>query len=375
MATDINCLSEALLQEILVRIPFRFLVQCECVSKGFMHAISSLSFRTMFFSRQQSSFGALFHFVASDVIMLSFHLEGPPILLLPSPKKRYAVSGEVCGSSCGMILFCDCMYSLGRTYHIYNPLNKKRINIPVSPYLVRLGCYAVGFVHTTDGRFRVVLIEAGLRTPPRQSYKVQRFISEQRRWEWIPLLVVDLNDLGYLPQGLFPKAFEGKLYFMGSSSILEYDPFVNSYCNVIPYPEGTDYFRVQSRGHFGHSCGSLRMADIDPDGIARVWELQHGQIWQLLHTVVFPDDSAASLMYIGCFHPYSDNILYMHDFDESEGIMMYNTNTMEFTEVPANTGRRVYRGHIVLCSLFSCFLRAIVDSGFEHLKANNSILF
>lgn len=330
---NINHLSDDVLAEILSRLPFRSATQCKCVSKRWLGLISSPSFLGLCISHQHSLFKALFIFLSPHHLMLSFFLNTPPpsLLLLPSPDML--IKGNLCGCSNSFLLCSTERYTTGRCYYIYDPLTKECTHIPPSPATRDGYLYAVGFVSNPDGRFRVVLIESFTRT--KNEFKAECFFSEIG--EWRLAFVFCHHGFAFAPHGLLGIPFEGRLYFMGSTSIFVCDPFAKNFAMpVINYPQHTNPMNIISFGYLGHSCGSLRIADMGPDDV-RVWELKDGDQWHLLHRTILSTNLPAKFCAnhfkrVGGFHSYEGDIVYLCSY--VDGIFVANLRTNKVEAVP-----------------------------------------
>ncbi|CAJ1951441.1 unnamed protein product [Sphenostylis stenocarpa] len=344
--TNINNLSDDVLAEIFVQMPFRSILKCKCVCKRWLRMISSASFPTEFVSRQHSLFSTYLTFLSSHQLILGFfprdsdlNVQTHMVPLSPDTLIR----GDVCGYSNGLFLCCSNRYTTGRGYFVYDPLTKQCTHIPSFPDADEgQGLYAVGFLSHTHhpkqgedgGRssrcFWVVIIRTFIRR--KYEFEVDAFSSERGKWRQAYASCAE--GFAFAPHWMLSFAFGGYLYFMGSINIFVFDPkFLFS--STIDYPQDADAMNIMSFGFLGCSGGTLRIADIGKNEL-RVWELTNPQRWHLVHKTNFSEHlptSFCSNYYkrVAGFHPYDGDTVYLYSY--VDGIFVANLRTKKFEPI------------------------------------------
>lgn len=337
--SSINNLSDDVMGEIFIRLPFRSTVKCKCVCKRWLGLISSPSFPTEFVSSQYSLFKAYFTFLSPHQLMfgffpsdLNFNAQIHKVPLSPA----ILIKGDVCGYSNGLFLCCSNRFTRGWGYFVYDPFTKECNHIPPFPDAHKETClYAVGFLSqindfeeegNSNRCFWVVVVRSSMRM--KYEFEVEVFYSGTRTWRQILMSCVD--GFAFAPHWFLSFAFEGYLYFMGSRSILVLDP-IFMICTTIDYPENADAMNIMSFGYLGCSGGTMRIADIGNNDL-RVWELLIPGTWHLVHRTNLnlmehlPTRFCSNYCKrVGGFHPYDGDIVYLHSY--VDGIYAINLGT------------------------------------------------
>ncbi|KAK7349096.1 hypothetical protein VNO77_06184 [Canavalia gladiata] len=330
--SNINHLPDEVLTEIFIRLPFRSTAKCKCVCKRWLELISSPPFPKQFISHQHSMFKAFLVFLSPHELMLTFLPPNPSFILpIPTPlSPDMLIKGYVCGSSNGLFLCCNNRYTTGCGYYVYDPFTKETTHIAPSTETHREHLYAVGFVSDPGKSFWVVIIKSFIRRV--FEFQVEVFFSETGIWKQVDVSFID--GFAFAPHWMLSLAYEGRLYFMGRTSIFVFDPVsLNSY--ILEYPHDADAMNIMSFGYLGNSCGNLRIADIGRNDL-RVWELGP-QEWILMHrthlTAHLPPMFCANYYKrVGGFHPYDGDIVYLHSY--AEGVFAANLRTNKFHPIP-----------------------------------------
>ncbi|CAL0308614.1 unnamed protein product [Lupinus luteus] len=353
--TNITHLSDDLLQQILIRMPSKYICRCKCVTKRWCDLISGSSFIYVLISYQHSLYNTFFMFFSSHEIMLTFlhHLQSLPTQNTPSSliprtnvqtQQNFNISstmvilrGSVCGSSNGLILGCNNRYTCGYGYYVYNPFSKECIQIPPPSITFPECIYAVGFVCYKEKRrgnfidnysYRVVIIQSFI--AKLSEFKVEVFSSETQQWEQHNVSLP--NGFAFAPHWLLSFEYNGWLYFMGRKSIFVFDPYSNeSY--TLSYPDDADDMNIMSFGFLGSSCRSLRIGEIGHKYVM-VWELQDDGNWHLIHRTDLSLYLSAKFCTdyhkrIGGFHPHDGDIVYLCSYIHGAFVANLRKNKFE----------------------------------------------
>ncbi|XP_061351854.1 uncharacterized protein LOC133296814 [Gastrolobium bilobum] len=357
--SNINCLpNDLLLDKILSTLPFRYAVQCKVVSNQWLALISSTRYNIVFLCAQLAQFNAFFIFLMPNEVMLTFLPNGlgesPNSYLIKFDRHSQnllypdiLVKRNICGSSGNLLLCCDKGYNLGSGYYLCDPHTKQCTHIPSPPSFSGSNrTYAVGFVHRggETRSFRVVLIgffRMGL-------FDVPFLVFSSETWQWEVFYYGFPLGIGF---GTHSLSFEGSLYFMCSSYIFVYDPYTRDR-RTIQYPD-PHRERIMRVRFLGISSERLRIADIGPDDVS-VWRrVPEIDGWNLEYTKSLTENlhlpaefcNNSHKRVVG-FHPYDENILYLHSYDD--GTFAVDLLTDQFDIIPGNEKTHVSPFQLVL---------------------------
>ncbi|MED6216101.1 hypothetical protein PIB30_004587 [Stylosanthes scabra] len=364
-SSSISNLCNDLLSQIFTRLPFRSTTICKCVSKNWLHLISSTYFIRLFMATQHECYGASLVFLSPHQLILTFppdplsdidddddfegdhhHHLNERILMSPEA----FVKGTVCGCSMNVFLCSDNRYTSGYGYFLHDPLNKETFELP--SIAARKEClHAIGFIcdrfcnDTSENKdsakrsnsldpqnyFRVVRIKSFI--VRQYEFEVDVWSSETGKWRNKSVRLTD--GFAFAPHWSLSFAYDGGLYFMGRTSIFVYDPY-SLRGETLNYPVGSDPMNIMSFGFLGACGGNLRISDIGHSDV-KVWELVMNEHWELVHHVNFsghlPNEFCADYYKrVGGFHPHDGEVVYLYSF--SEGIYVANLGTRKFTYIP-----------------------------------------
>ncbi|KAK7251493.1 hypothetical protein RIF29_34752 [Crotalaria pallida] len=364
--TNINNLSDDILQEIFARLPSRSVARCNCVRKKWLGLISSPSFIHFFICRQHSLYNTFLMFISPREVMLIFphvfdesqsHPQSLSTQNTPSSlvsnvtgqsqtlvSSTMLLKGTVCGSSNGLLLGCNTRYTCGYGYYVYDPISKECVQLPNPPITYQKCIYAVGFVCDSfnykdkkketlisNRNYRVVIIPSFIEEFT--IFRVEVFSSETKEWERLNVSLP--NGFSFARHWFLSFEYKGWLYFMGTQNIFVFDPYgYDSY--TLAYPEDANAMNIMSFGFLGSSCGSLRISEIDSKDV-KVWELQDDGKWQQIHQTdlspYLPNNFCSDYhKRIGGLHPYDGDIVYLCSY--IYGAFVANLRTNKFEAIP-----------------------------------------
>jgi len=346
--TNINDLTDDVLREILILMPFRSIAKSKCVCKRWFRMISNPSFPAEFVSRQHSLFNTHFTFISSHQLMLGFF---PKDFIFNFKTHRAPLSpetlmkGSLCGYSNGLFLCCSNRYTTGRGFFVYDPLTKQCNHIP--SFLdenEEKQLYAVGFLSRTgypkkggkgsssSRSFRVVIVKTFLRK--KRVFEMEIFSSETGKWRHTNAFCAE--GFAFAPHWMLSLAYGGYLYFMGSTNIFVFDP-IFPFSRTIDYPEDADAMNIVSFGYLGCGGGNLRIGDISNNDL-RVWDLMYYPlVWRLVHRTNLIEHLPTRFCsncykHVAGFHPYDGDIVYLYSY--VDGVFLANLRTNKFVPIP-----------------------------------------
>ncbi|KAK7264812.1 hypothetical protein RJT34_32423 [Clitoria ternatea] len=392
-----NNLSDDILLEIWSRVPCKIAVRSMSLSKRFLALISQPHFiqRSIYhhhtlMKKEDHQNQYHFNFASKHHLLIlfspSFHFSSNPqttqnqnqlsLSFLGPPfdpndvttQKEDTLYTRIVSSSNGLLL-CK-KFEQDRVYLLCNPITKDSVNLPPFPPFTgqnRRDRVLEGFVcepyYHVEGkkvtlsspRFRVVRIPCFVGTLNEFLYGITRYefdvvVFTSETGKWTRKRVSCQKGFTQINIWVPGVAHEGKLYFMGKTSLLVYDPFnSDQQCDTIDYPTNLYQRGIPFKCYVGVCCGNIRISSVfyrstTPNrplsACLSVWEMGQGSLWSLVHNTYLPRlkqrdclrpelgpvDLGAG-MQVRAFHPYHGDVVF---FQYAHRIFFGNLKTNQF---------------------------------------------
>ncbi|KAJ4752850.1 F-box protein [Rhynchospora pubera] len=260
-------LTDDLLVEILVRLPFKSLCRFKCVSKSWCRVISDNFLRqrlppivTGLFLRSESAQfkKARYAYTSSNGTVQDCNLN-----FFPFGEKSTVVHGAN-----GLLLYFS---SALRTYYVVNTGMKLWVSLPKAQKAAQLSMLAFDPYSSTD--YRVVCFTAWRA----QGAELEIYSSETGKWDQHEV------KFGVEPDALSSRMhyFNSLLYIIANPNMIVAVNLKKISCNLIRLPE-----KINSLSHVGHCQGRLHYAHIDGNKL-KIWMINYlnRSGWELKHEI------------------------------------------------------------------------------------------
>ncbi|XP_027368725.1 uncharacterized protein LOC113874709 [Abrus precatorius] len=396
-------LSDDILVEIWSRVPCKVAVRCKSISKRFLSFISQANFIERFIDHHHTLLQQMkeedhekqyyFNFVSRGIFLILFlptihlsNLQTQNQLYLGPQFDPYDVTKEdppstrILGCSNGLLL---CKKSeQDRIYYVCNPITKDYVHLPPLPPFTgqnRRDRVLEGFlcepyyrvegdrvkvnVNRASPRFRVVRIPCFDGTANDFLYGVTKYefevvVFSSETGQWSTKIVSCPSGFTQTNVWVPAVAHKGRLYFMGKTSLLVYDPFSNDgKSDTVDYPVMSYQRNVPLRCHVGVCCGNIRICgvsivesvvpNVSFSACVCVWDLKEESGWRLVHKTYIPRQEMGNCVrpelgpvqavellgrgvQVRAFHPYHGDVVF---FQYVHRIFVGNLKTNQFDTV------------------------------------------